>query len=336
MTVDLTTRYLGLELKSPLAASAGPATGDVESLQRLEQAGAGLVVLPSLFQEQVEHDQWAVHRLYQHGSESFGEALDYFPELDGYNAGVDEYLRRIEEANSVLSIPIVASLNGSSKAGWQSFAAQMADAGADALEINIYHVPADQDMSSADVEERYVELVAAVREAISIPLAVKIGPFFTSLPQLANRLVGAGAQGLVLFNRYLEPDIDLETLEVKPTLQLSLPSELRLPLRWIAILRGKVQASLALTSGVHNTSDALKALLAGADLVMMQSALLQRGPAHLQTMLQEMDAWLTEHEYTSVRQMQGSMSRGNVDNPSAYERASYVRALVSFSGRQDE
>ena len=332
MSIDLSTRYLGLELRNPLVRAASPLTSTLERLVQFEAAGAAAAVLPSLFEEQIEHDQWAVHNMQEFHAESFAESLDFFPELDDYNTGPETYLEHIRSAKQRVNIPIIASLNGSTPGGWTGYAKMIEEAGADALELNIYIVPTDVETSSQDVEARYVELIAMVREAISIPLAVKIGHFFSSLPHVAQRFTAAGANGLVLFNRYLAPDIDLETLDVVPHLVLSSREEIRLPLRWIAILRSQHQTSLAATSGIHQSNDVIKVLLAGADVAMMASTFLHRGPEHLARMLDEVQSWLAQHEYESVTQMKGSLSRNNCADPTAYERSNYMKALLSYSG----
>jgi dihydroorotate dehydrogenase (fumarate) len=300
-------------------------------LRRLEEAGAAVAVLPSLFEEQIEHEGREIARLYEYQTESFAESLTYFPELEDYNTGPRDYLRHVEAAKQAVSIPVIGSLNGSSRGGWIRYAKAIQEAGADALELNIYFVPTDPNMTAHDVEQRYVDLVASVRQSVSIPLAVKIGQNFTSLPHFAQCLVNAGADGLVLFNRYLEADIDLDTLQVKPDLVLSNRHEARVPLRWIAILRDQLKVSLAATSGVHRMQGAVKLLLAGADVTMMASILLMHGPSFLRTMLDELRAWLEENEYESVEQMKGSMSRGNCSDPSAIERANYTKALATFT-----
>ncbi|NLF73055.1 MAG: dihydroorotate dehydrogenase-like protein [Candidatus Anammoximicrobium sp.] len=333
MSVDLTTTYLGLKLKNPLVASASPLTGKLDSLRQLEEAGASAAVWPSLFEEQIEHEAMEVARLYDQGTGSFSEADGFLPELDEYRIGPEAYLKQMEEAKKQLSIPLIGSLNGASKGGWVRYAKMIQDAGADALELNIYFIPTDPKMGGPDVEKQYLELVAAVKESISIPLAVKMGPYFSGLPSFAARLIEAGAAGLVLFNRFLEPDVDLEALEFRPSLQLSTRSELRLPLRWIAILRDHVNASLAATSGVHFTEDVIKSLLVGADCVMMASVLLQRGPGYLKQMLQELQSWLEEKEYESVEQLKGSMSRIRCSDPSELERANYMKALISYTDK---
>jgi dihydroorotate dehydrogenase (fumarate) len=332
MSVDLSTNYLGMKLKHPLGVAAcPPLTGNLEMLRRLEEAGAAFAVMPSLFEEQIEHDELELARLFEYQTESFAESLTYFPEPQDYNTGPRKYLQHIEAAKQTISIPVIGSLNGSSKGGWIRYAKEIEEAGADALELNIYFVPTDPDMTSADVEQRYVDLVADVRQSVSIPLAVKIGPNFTSLPNFAQRLVDAGANGLVLFNRYVEADIDLETLQIKPDLVLSNRHEARVPIRWIAVLRDQLNASLAATSGVHRMQGAVKLLLAGADVTMMASILLMKGPSILTTILDEMHAWLEENEYDSIEQMKGSMSHGNCPDPSALERANYMKALTSYT-----
>jgi dihydroorotate dehydrogenase (fumarate) len=333
MSVDIRTTYLGLDLKNPLVLSACPLSLTADALKQAEDAGLGAAVMPSLFEEQIVHEETALSDMQDFGTESFAEALTYFPEPQEYRTGPENYLDTIEKARKSVSIPVIASLNGTSMGGWIRYGKLMQDAGADALELNIYFVATDPEMTSGEIEERYVDLVAAVKESLSIPLAVKIGPFFSGLPHLAMRLVEAGADGLVLFNRYLEPDIDLEELHFKPSLLLSTRDELRLPLRWIAVLRDHVTASLAATSGVHYTEDVIKALLVGADVTMMASVLLQRGVGYVGQMLEELQSWLEENEYESVEQLKGSMSRIRCDDPSALERANYTKALVSYTGR---
>ncbi len=331
MSVDLSTHYLGLKLKNPLVASASPLTSKLDSLRRLQDAGAAAAVMHSLFEEQIVHEEIELDNLYEQHANSFAESLGYFPELDDYHTGPGDYLKTIEAAKRSLSIPIIGSLNGSSRGGWVRYAKLIEEAGADALELNIYFVPTDQQMSSADVEARYCELVSAVKESLKIPLAVKIGPFFSGLPHFAGQLAEAGAEGLVLFNRFLEPDIDLDELVFEPNLILSSRAELRLSLRWLAILRDQLSISLAATSGVHETEDVVKALLAGADITMMATVLLQRGAQHLTQMLQELQNWLEEREYESVEQLKGSMSRIRCSDPSQLERANYMKALVSYT-----
>jgi dihydroorotate dehydrogenase (fumarate) len=334
MSPDLSTRYLGLELRNPLVVASCPLTGRVETLRRLEEAGAAAVVLPSLFEEQLEHDRMAILRFYESesGPEGFPEALSYLPELDDYNTGPAPYMRLIALAKRLLGIPVIASLNGNSRGGWVRHARQIQEAGADALELNIYFICTEPYVTAEDLENRYLELVAAVREVVSIPLAVKIGPFFSSLPNMVQRLARAGADGLVLFNRFLQPDIDLETIRVVPRLALSSSDELRLPLRWIAILRAHFDISLAATTGVHTADDVLKLLLAGADVTMIASALYRHGPEHLRTLLDGVRTWLETKEYRSVAQMKGGLSQVNAPDPAAFERANYIRTLVHFTG----
>jgi dihydroorotate dehydrogenase (fumarate) len=328
MTPDLRTTYLDLELSNPVVVSACPLSADLDALRRLEEAGAGAIVMQSLFEEQIEHDELHVHDVLEEGTHSQPEACGYFPELDDYNTGPRAYLDHLAAAKAALEIPVIASLNGSSSGGWVRYARLMEEAGADAIELNAHFVPTHPALSGLAVEARYLDLVAAVRGATEVPLAVKIGPYFSSLPDMARRLVQVGADGLVLFNRFLEPDIDLEALAVVPTLHLSTPEELRLPLRWIAVLRGRVDCFLAGTTGVHRAEDALKLLLAGADVTMMASALLRHGPDRLREVRDGIAAWLAEHEYESVAQMRGSMSQLSVANSADYERANYMRALT--------
>ncbi|GIW89179.1 MAG: dihydroorotate dehydrogenase [Isosphaeraceae bacterium] len=330
MSVDLSTQYLGLELKNPLVVSACSLGGKLDNLLRFEDAGAAAVVLPSLFEEQIEHDEMAIHNFYEFTSEKYPEALSFFPELGDYNTGAESYLRLVEEAKASLRIPVIGSLNGTSVGGWTDYARRIEGAGADALELNIYYVVTDPEMTATDVEERYLDLVHAVRESISIPLAVKIGAAFSALPNMARKFANAGADGLVLFNRFLQPDIDLESLRVHPHLVLSTSEELRLPLRWIAILRPQLEISLAATTGVHTAADVAKLLLAGADATMIASALYKHGPGHLTTLLDGLTAWLTEKEYESVDQMRGSLSQINAPDPDAFERANYIKTLIHF------
>ncbi|MAT70543.1 MAG: dihydroorotate dehydrogenase [Planctomycetaceae bacterium] len=334
MSVDLSTVYLALELKNPLVASSSPLTGTIASLERLEAAGVAAVVLPSLFEEQIVHDQLEVERLYDLHADAYAESLDYFPELNDQYSTPNAYLQRLEDAKSRLSIPVIASLNGSSDGGWVEYARRIEQAGADALELNLYFVPTDPDMSSADVEKRYTDLVAKVRDSIQIPLAVKIGDQFSALPHFAGQLTLAGADGLVLFNRYLEPDIDLEKLHIKPELVFSQPTEARVPLRWIAILRDQLPTvSLAATSGVQNSATAAKLLLVGADAVMMACSLIVHGPEYVSTVLAGLTEWMEENDYESVGQLRGSMSRENTPDASALERANYVQTLAEFTSR---
>lgn len=332
MTVDIRTRYLGLELTNPLVASASPLTGDLDTLAEIEEAGAAAVVLPSLFEEQIEHDAWAIHDLYDYGSsispEFFGP---YMPEMEDYNTGPERYLETLRRAKDNLTIPVIASLNGMSPGGWTAYAKSMEEEGADALELNVYRVAADLDTPGEDIEKSYLELVTDVRKAISIPLAVKVSPYFSSMAAMARRLVEAGADGLVLFNRFYQPDIDLDELRIKPDIVLSSPVNLRLPLRWTAILRGRINASIAASSGVHTGEDVVKLILAGADVTMMTSALLKYGPSHLASVLFEMESWFAERDYTSIEQGKGSLSQAASPDPEAFERTNYMRSLVTYS-----
>lgn len=328
---DLTTRYLGMALRNPLAASASPLGASIDTLLRLEDAGAAAVVLPSLFEEQIVHDEVEVHRLLSLGADSQPEASDYFPQLEDYNTGPAGYLRHLERAKAALSIPVIASLNGSTPGGWIRYAELLQGAGADAIELNVYEVAADPDVSGRAIEHQLLELVASVRAAVVVPLAVKCSPYFTSMAHMAVRLVAAGADGLVLFNRFVQPEIDLDAMAVVSKVHLSSPEEMRLTLRWIAILRDHLRASLAATSGIHSTTDIVKVLLAGADVAMMASALLAHGPEYLGLLLAELTEWLDEHEYTSVRQLQASMSQRAAQDPAAFERVQYMKALTSYA-----
>ena len=331
----LQTGYLGFTLTSPIVPSASPLGQRIDTLRRLEDAGAAAVVLPSLFEEQIEHEELQMHGALEAGADSYAEALSYLPTFEEYNTGADAYLRHLEDTKAELQIPVIASLNGISIGGWTKYARRMQEAGADALELNVYFISADPDEPGEAVERRYVDLVGAVRAEITIPLAVKVGPFFSSVGHVARQLVAAGADGLVLFNRFMQPDIDLDTLRVDPTLRLSTSDELRLPLRWIAILRGRVTASLAATTGVHGAADALKLLLAGADVTMMASALLHEGPEHVGIVLDGIRAWLDERGYDSVAQLRGSMSQENIPNPIAFARSNYAQLVTSFVSPYD-
>jgi dihydroorotate dehydrogenase (fumarate) len=335
VTADLRTTYLGLHLANPIVPSASTLSSRIDNLKRLQDAGASAIVMQSLFEEQIEHEELQIHRMLETGADSNPESLTHFPELEDYNTGPDEYLRHLEASKKELGIPVIGSLNGSSEGGWLRYARLIEDAGADALELNVYFIAADPDESGWQVERRYLDLVSAVRDSVTIPLAVKIGPYFSSLANMARQLVEAGANGLVLFNRFLQPDIDLETLEVDPTLHLSTPDEVRLPLRWIGILHGRVECSLAATSGVHTAEDAIKLLLAGADVTMMASALFRHGPEHLGTVLQGLRDWLDEYGYLSVEQLKGSVSQVNVADPTAFARSNYMQMLVNYSSPYD-
>jgi dihydroorotate dehydrogenase (fumarate) len=335
VTADLRTTYLGLNLSNPIVPSASTLSSRIDNLKRLQDAGASAIVMQSLFEEQIEHEALQIHRMLETGANSNPESITHFPELEDYNTGPDEYLRHLEASKRELGIPIIGSLNGSSEGGWIRYAKLIQEAGADALELNVYFIAADPEESGWQVERRYLDLVTAVRDSVTIPLAVKIGPYFSSTANMARQLVAAGADGLVLFNRFLQPDIDLETLEVDPTLHLSTSDELRLPLRWIAILHGRVECSLAATTGVHTAEDAIKLLLAGADVTMMASALFRHGPEHLSTVLEGVQTWLDEYGYLSVEQLKGSVSQANVADPTAFARSNYMRMLVDYSSPFD-
>ncbi|MFV2066049.1 MAG: dihydroorotate dehydrogenase-like protein [Pirellulales bacterium] len=335
MSVNLSTEYLGLKLQHPLMASASPLSGTADGLRALEQAGASAAVLPSLFEEQIQHDEAELNRLYEHQAESFAESLSYFPEGQDYRSAPDDYLSNLEEAKKSVSIPLIGSLNGCSLGGWTRYAKSMQNAGADALELNIYYVPTDPNVTGEEVEKRYAELVASVRESVTIPMAVKFGTNFSSIPNFAKRLVDSGANGLVMFNRWLEPDIDLEELKITPSLVLSNEYVMRVPLRWIAILREHLTVSMAATSGVHRFEAAAKLLLVGADVVMMASVLLQQGAEVLGQMRDQLSVWMDQNEYASVSQMKGSMSRANCPQPSELARGNYMKALVSYTAPTD-
>lgn len=331
MRADLRTSYLGLTLTNPIMASAGPLTGDLDSLRQLEQAGIAAVVLPSLFEEQISRDEQRINSVYEYQAYSTAESLSYFPEIKDYNVGPREYLQLIGSAKRAVSVPIIGSLNGCTPGGWARFAKLFQEAGADAIELNIYFVPTDPRETAYDVESRYIELVATVRDAVTIPVAVKLGAQFSNLPHFVSRLATVGAKGVVLFNRYLEPDIDLDTLQVTPQLVLSSRHELRLPLRWIAILRDQLAMSLAATSGVHFPEDAIKLLLVGADVCMMTSALLKHGAEYVGEMIEGVQNWLDVNGYESVDQLKGSMSYGNSPDSGQWERANYMKAIVSYT-----
>jgi dihydroorotate dehydrogenase (fumarate) len=327
---DLTTTYLGLKLKNPLVASPSPLSEKVENVKRMEEAGIAAVVMYSLFEEQIIHESLELDHFLNQGTESFAESLTYFPNIGKYSLAPEKYIEALEKTKLAVNIPVLGSLNGVSTGGWIEYAQKIQDAGADALELNLYYLPTDLNLTSNQLEDNYLKLVSDIRASLKIPLAVKLAPFFTALPNFAKRLVDAGAGGLVLFNRFYQPDLDLENLEVVPNLVLSNSEALRLPLRWIAILYGKVMADLALTSGVHTSEDAIKAIMAGATVAMSTSALLKRGTHAIQQILIGMEEWMTLHEYVSVTQMRGSMSQGAIADPAAFERANYMKVLNSF------
>ncbi|MHB1294197.1 MAG: dihydroorotate dehydrogenase-like protein [Anaerolineae bacterium] len=328
--MDLTTTYMGLQLKNPIVPSASPLTGNLDMLRRMEDAGAAAVVLPSLFEEQVDQESRQLDHYLGYFTEAFAEALSWYPEQKTYHVGPEEYLAAVQRAKEALGIPVIASLNGVSAGGWVRYARGMQEAGADALELNPYYLVTDPDWDGAAVERRVVEVLRAVKENVSMPVAVKLSPYFSSLPHLARQLGEAGAGALVLFNRFYQPDLDLDELEVVPNLVLSTSAELRLPLRWVAILHGRLPVDLAITSGVHNHLDVLKGLMAGANVTMMTSELLQNGVGRIGEILAGLAEWMEQREYESVRQMRGSMSQSNVADPAAFERANYMRVLQSW------
>ncbi len=334
MSVDLHTRYLGLDLANPLVASSSPMTDSVDSVRRLVDAGIAAVVLPSVFEEQITRTETELAAVFEQGAGGFAEAPGGFlPDLVDYNLGTGAHLALCEAVATAVEVPVVASVNGVTPGGWVHHARRLQDAGAAAIELNVYLLATDPGLDGRAVEDRYVELAASVVEEVTVPVAVKLGPFLSSLPSMARRLAATGVAGLVLFNRFYQPDIDLDTLTVTPALELSSSSELRLPLRWIAVLRDLVEVSLAATSGVHTAADVAKVLLAGADVAMMASALLRHGPDHVTRVLDELRAWLDEHEYDSVDQLRGSMSLASVPDPQRWVRANYVRMVTSYPRR---
>ena len=331
--IDLSTTYLGLKLKNPLVASASPLSKKLDSAKKLEEAGVSAIVMYSLFEEQIIHESLELDHYLTRGTDSFAEAMSYLPNNGTYSIGPEKYLSQVTSLKKNLSIPVIGSLNGVSKGGWTRSAKQIQDAGADALELNLYYIPTDTNLTAQELENAQVELVAEVKSVISIPLAVKLSPYITALPNFARRIVEAGANGLVLFNRFYQPDFDLNELEIVHNLDLSTSADLRLPLRWISILHGKVNADFALTSGVHTASDVLKSMMSGAKVAMMASNLLHNGEKVIPSMLSELEAWMKEREYVSIEQMQGSMSQKSVKEPAAFERANYMKVLTSFRDR---
>ncbi len=328
--MNLTTRYLGLTLKNPIVPSSSPLTRDLANLRYMEDLGAGAIVLYSLFEEEINRESHLVDHYLTQGAESFAEALSYFPEASDYRgAGPEGYLEHIRRAKEAMDIPIIASLNGVSTGGWVYYAREIEQAGADALELNVYYLPTDPNLGPQEVEALYIDVLRDVKASISIPIAMKLNPFFSATANLARRLADGGAEGLVLFNRFYQPDLDLENLEVIPNLVLSRADEIRLPLRWIAILYGRIAADLALTTGVHTAEDALKGIAAGAAVTMMASELLRNGASRIRYILNEMIEWLESHEYESLDQLRGSLSQINCPAPAAFERANYIRVVGS-------
>lgn len=328
--IDLKTKYLGLELKNPLVASSSPLSEKAEKVRELEEAGVSAIVMYSLFEEQVIRESLELDHFLHRDRESFAEALTYLPEVGKYSMGPDAYVKRVQELKDAVDIPIIGSLNGVSTGGWIQYAKKIADAGADALELNLYNLPTEVDLTSGELEDAYIQLVADIKGEIDIPLAVKLSPFFTALPNFLQRLADAGAEGAVLFNRFYQPDFDLETLEITSNLTLSSSEDLRLPLRWIALMVGKIDLDFALTSGVHTAEDLIKAMMAGARVAMSTSALLKHGMGYPTRLLAEVQLWMEEHEYSSIQQMQGSMSQQKAGNQAGFERANYIQVLGSY------
>jgi dihydroorotate dehydrogenase (fumarate) len=324
---DLSTTYLGLKLRSPLVVSASPLSRDLDGIRRLEEAGASAVVLYSLFEEQLRQEEVDLNYHLTAGTESFAESLTYFPQASEFHTGPEGYLKHIRKAKAAVKIPVIASLNASTLGGWTKFAAEIERAGADAIECNVYYIPTDPTVSAAHIEQTYLDILQAVKATVTIPVAIKLSPFFSNLSNMAHRLDEAGADALVLFNRFYQPDIDLEELEIRPNVLLSTPQALRLPLTWIGILHGRVKASLAATGGVHAAEDAVKLLMVGANVTMMCSSLIRHGIDHLRHVERELRDWMEAHEYESVAQMQGSMSQIKCSDPGAFERAQYMRAV---------
>jgi dihydroorotate dehydrogenase (fumarate) len=328
--MDLTTTYMGLTLKNPIVPSASPLSKDIGTIKALEDAGAAAVVMYSLFEEQLAREAEALDHFLTQGTESYAEALSYFPQTEEFNLGPDEYLEHIRVAKAATDIPIIGSLNGVSTGGWIDYARQIEQAGADGIELNVYYIPTDPRHDAATIENIYLEDLKRIKASVKIPVAMKLSPYFSSMANMAAKLDEAGADALVMFNRFYQPDFDLEHLEVVPTLHYSSSQELRLPLTWIAVLYGHVKASMAATTGIHEAQDALKVLMAGADVAMMCSALLQKGVPHLSKVLKDMQQWMEEKEYESVKQLKGSMSQRSVAEPAAFERANYMKALNSW------
>jgi dihydroorotate dehydrogenase (fumarate) len=328
--MDLSTTYLGLTLRTPLVPSASPLSEEIDNIKRMEDAGASAVVLYSLFEEQMVQERFELYDRLTQGTESFAEALTYFPQPPQFHLGPEEYLNHIRKAKAAVAIPVIASLNGTSVGGWTSYAKQMQQAGADALELNVYYVPTDMELSVDEIEQTYVDILTAVKSVVTMPVALKLGPFFSNMARMARRLDQAGADALVLFNRFYQPDIDLEALEIRPHVLLSTPQALRLPLTWIGILYGRIRANMAATSGIHQATDVLKMLMVGADVAMLCSVLLRHGIEQIRLIERGMRKWMVEHEYKSVQQMKGSMSQQNCADPAAFGRALYISTLQSY------
>ncbi|AFZ05972.1 dihydroorotate oxidase [Oscillatoria nigro-viridis PCC 7112] len=333
--MNLTTTYMGLELRSPLVVgAAAPLTEDIDNIKRMEDAGAAAVVLHSLFEEQIEQEMFTMHHHLQQGTESYPESLTYFPEPEIFHVGSELYLEHIRKAKERVNIPIIASLNGSTLGGWTNYARQIEQAGADALELNIYYIPTEIHLTGEAIERQYLDILKAVKAAVTIPVAVKLSPYFTNLANMAHQLTREGADALVLFNRFYQPDIDVEELEVKPNVLLSTPQAMRLPMRWIAILYGRIAADLAATSGIQKGVDVVRMLMAGAKVTMIVSALLRHGINHLQEIEQELRQWMQEHDYASISELYGTMSQRYCPNPSEFERVQYMKAIQTYTPQQ--
>ncbi len=328
--MDLSTKYLGLELKHPIVASSSPLSSDVDGIKRMEDGGAAAIVMFSLFEEQIRQENAMFEHVLEQGTERFAESLSYFPEIEDYAVGPERYIELLRKGVEATDVPIIGSLNGVTSEGWIDYAKEIQQAGAAALELNVYHIPADLSESGRAVEERYLNVLRAVRSAVTIPVSMKLSPFFSAIGDMCKQFDDAGADGLVLFNRFYQPDFDLENLEVVNTLELSAPSEIRLPLLWIAILHGRLTCSLAATRGVHSKDEVIKYVMAGADAVMTTSALLKHGPGFIKTLVDDVRDWMERREYSSIEQMKGSMSQQHVADPSAFERANYIKILESF------
>jgi dihydroorotate dehydrogenase (fumarate) len=328
--MDLSTTYMGLSLKNPLVASASPLSKKIGNIKKLEDAGASAVVMYSLFEEQIIHEQEELDYYLTRGTESFAEALTYFPPMMEYNLGPHEYVEHIRQAKEAVDIPIIGSLNGVSNTGWSNYAKKIEEAGADAIELNIYYIPTDLSLSGVDIENLYLENLKRVKDAVNIPVAMKLSPYFSSMANIAKRLDETGADGLVLFNRFYQPDINLDSLEIEPGVVLSTSNDLRLPLRWVAILYGKVKASLAATTGIHGAADALKIIMAGADVTMLCATLLKNGIGKVSEIKKDMAEWMEKRGYESIKQIKGMMSHKSIANPAAFERANYMKALNEY------
>jgi len=328
--MDLTTTYMGLNLKHPVVASASPLSASIDGIKRLEDGGVSAIVMFSLFEEQIRQEQAAFDHLTDAGTDSFAESLSYFPAIEEYHVGPNHYLELLRGASEATDVPIIASLNGVTNTGWIEYAKEMQEAGADGIELNVFYIPADIEVTGREVEQRYLDIIKSVKDAVSIPVAVKLSPFFSAMGDMAKQFVDAGADALVLFNRFYQPDFNLEKLEVMPDLELSSPSEIRLPLMWIAILHGRINASLGATRGVYTATEVVKYIMAGADAVMTTSALLRKGVGYAETLVSDLATWMERRDYESIAQMKGSMSQMKVADPSAFERANYIKVLESY------